>query len=76
MVARTVTIYAYLEILGVVGVSATTAQGTNDEIQSFGVFVQIPNTTNAGWGRGTWGEGAWNLNSISAVNVDVSVTAM
>lgn len=68
-------IYAYLEILGVVGVSATaTAQGTNDEIQSFGVFVQIPNTTNAGWGRGTWGEGAWN--SISAVNVDVSVTAV
>jgi len=68
-------IYAYLEILDVVGVSATaTAQGTNDEIQSFGVFVQIPNTTNAGWGRGTWGEGAWN--SISAVNVDVSVTAV
>ena len=68
-------IYAYLEILGVLGVSATaTAQGTNDEIQSFGVFVQIPNLTNAGWGRGTWGEGAWN--SISAVNVDVSVTAV
>ena len=68
-------IYAYLEILGVLGVSATaTAQGTNDEIQSFGVFVQIPNTANSGWGRGTWGEGAWN--SSTATNIDVSVTAV